>query len=440
MEYKEKQVSNAADAISLTRCREKQLIFQSADSNGYTREAAIRALAYYPSTETVRALVMRANDWVPAIKFCAKEILSNMLSESSAIHYAKNLDRFCHLRECARSKHSGFVTKIETQLCQYPEALIKTLTLDSAKSARISAGLLAKNNDFSKKSLVNLCVDSPHEGVRLYSVLLMAQMPTLDISSLRKLTLSDKSAKVRCEAFRQLALANQVDAGLVAKELIFDVHPRVRSIAIFQLKKGNVDCATAYLTKLCSERPRSQKIAIWGLMEVFSKSNLNEILCKLDSPYPSVRLQALRACYVLEEEKNLVNLLKKMLIDKSPKIVKEGARMLEKSYAVIPLNELREIILKQQSTKVFGALLRTTHKLNKWKQLIFLSQLSVGANKCLADDIEKTLVSWMGKVDNFFVDPTDKQIAEIRSLNNQAKHLWNVSIKCVIAHRIALCK
>ncbi|WNO10848.1 hypothetical protein [Teredinibacter sp. KSP-S5-2] len=438
MEYKNSEEKRIAKDTFVSKGREKQLISQSKDSNGYIREAAVKALSCFPSEDTVEALIIRTNDWVPIIRSRAKEILTDMLSESSAIYYAKKLNRFYHLRQCGRSEHSSFVREIEKQLCLFPDALKEALRKSSAESALYSAKLLARAEHFSKKALFDLCLASRYVRVRQFGLSSLEQVSEVDGHILGKVSILDKSARVRSEAFRQLVRLAENESLQVAKELMFDSHTGVRSAAVFQLKKSGFDCVDVYLKQLNTEMPRKQKIAIWGLMELFSKASLSEVLPKLDSEYPSVRLQALRACYVFAEETDLVSILKRMMMDDSPKIVKECARMLEKSNLVISLEEFETILLGQKSVGVYPALLRTTHKMNKWKQLLFLSKLSKAANKELACSIEKVLMLWVEKMANFFVDPSTVQIEQINSLGKCEKKLWSTSVKHVIKYRFSL--
>ncbi len=48
-------------------------------------------------------------------------------------------------------------------------------------------------------------------------------------------------------------------------------------------------------------------------------------------------------------------------------------------------------------------------------------------------------MSWVEKIRNFYVDPTEDQVVEIRALDHQSKRLWCAPIKNVIAQRFAMC-
>ncbi len=415
-----------------------ELIKQSESYNGYLREEAVSLLEKYSSASVVEALLVRSNDWVPQVRDRAKTTLINMISETTAAYYIENLDKLEHLRYCGRTMHTSFIRQVKNKLKCHPLALANGIKVAKSNSAYIAAKVLAKIEHFDNEKLQRLCIESPHEKLRLYGITLSQKLPE-DIQTIVFLSLlQDKSARLRRESLRALNRVDIATASKAAESLLFDKHPGVRSLAIHILKSTDFKCVAVYSAQLQNQQPKRACIAIWGLMDLLEKEKLNEIKPHLNSIYPSVRLQALKACFLFEIEENLAALSIQMLNDSSTKTVKETARLADKFSVNIPMADLVRILDYQSSTKIYGILLKLSHKINKWDQLILLSRLSATNNGDKRNHIIETLYQWSLKMSHFFIDPSHHQQKLIHSLSRKETKLWTKSTKNIVNQRFTM--
>ena len=88
--------------------------------------------------------------------------------------------------------------------------------------------------------------------------------------------------------------------------------------------------------------------------------------------------------------------------------------------------------------KNYRYILKMTHKMNKWEQLILLSEISRSPSLALEIEIQKAFQNWLDKLNKFFIDPTAEQLEIINHLSNSEKRLWNSDLKRAINQRITI--
>jgi len=179
------------------------LLEKSVHKNGYIRESVLSQLAAKPSSETIRALVVRANDWVPVIRSRAKELLLNVICKRTCFEFAKSLE--------VASNEKGL-------------------------SSLYAAKLLSKCEveELSESKLFQSLLCSAEPNVRIYSLRFLERVENPE-NFLTKL-LKDPSPRVRKESLRKLLSINFSNGLKACEKMILDPHPGVRLLAMYSLR------------------------------------------------------------------------------------------------------------------------------------------------------------------------------------------------------------
>lgn len=415
----------------------KELLHQSRSWNGFKREAAIAELENYPSEQTIKALIERANDWVPEVRRRAQSTLIKLCKEKTRPYFINQLDNLYHLNQCSRENHSAFISEIENILMSSKDHKLVQLQLCKSNSALHYAKLLKKN--FDLLILAKACLAHSNLSLRLYAITLAGKLEDQQQKEALLLRcISDKYGLVRRNSLRLILRLNLDKSFNICLQLLYDKEKSVRSQAVLYLKNKDFNCQQEFEKQLNSESLHQQRVAIWGLTEIFSKGSIDLILPFLESEYPSLRALALKACFVLSKEAILEKVFTKILFDTSPRVLKECSRLYKKCNAVIKEESFIAAIKNQRKEKNYRFIINMTKKMNKWDQLILLSKLSKINNQFLDDEIEGAFKRWLFKVNQFFMDPTKRQVTQINALDKHEKKNWNIQLKNVVKQRICL--
>jgi len=427
----DKQVTNQ----QLNEARHIELLALSRSYSGYTREDAVIELQHYPSEKSIDALIERVNDWVPEVRRAAQYILAHICQEDTAQYFISKLNKLTHLRECKRENHSEFVDKIEQELIRHSVIDLTHLNSCNSSSAVIYAKLLKKSNSIDLLTLSKACLKHSHASVRLYAISLSSKLEADDRHAFLLRCIDDSYGAVRRDAFRLLLKLSPESGTDISMKLLYDKEKTVRVHALVHLKNNGLNCTKEFTNQLKSENLHLQRVAIWGLTEIFAKNALGKILPFLDSNYASIRALALKACFVLSEDETLETIFEKMLNDTSPRVIRECSKLYDTSCVRIKNEQFKRIISNQTQNKSYRFIIKMTHRMNKWDQLILLSEISRLANPSLQTEIEKATQLWLTKLCNFFIDPTEEQIEKLKSLNRHEKRHWTSAVKRAINQR-----
>ena len=320
----------------------KELLMRSRSSNGYVRESAIIALEQFPTEKTIESLIERVNDWVPAIRQLARHVLKRICVPETIPFFINKLYELYHLKECNRDNHSKFVDDIEELIIKHSDNAIFYLSSCNSSTALLYAKLLKRREVICLSKLANTCSEHSVAKVRHYSVVLSSKLDNHQRLVLLKHLIEDKSGLVRRDALRSLIKYSPDLSNSMSVKLLYDREKSVREQALLYLNSNEFNCQVEFTKKLTSTSIHQQRVAIWGLTELFVKHAVDNIVPFLDSPYPSVRALAVRACFILAEEKDLERLLKKILTDTSPRVVKECFRLYDRCFFRIEKTHLKK--------------------------------------------------------------------------------------------------
>jgi len=423
---------------NLCGARYSELLAQSNSYNGYMRESAVIELEKFPSEKTINALIERVNDWVPEIRKRAKQVLLRIFKQEVIPCFINNLENIYHLKNCKRDDHSEFINNIEERFIQFGKGALENLELCNSRSALLYSKILKKSRKIEVSALANTCLKHPKVLVRQYAIVLSAKLEAEQKEELLLYCIEDKSGVVRRDALRVLLRNSLCSNYKMCIHLLYDKEKSVRLPALVYLQNNSFNAKEEFREKLMLESVHYQKVAIWGLTEIFEKDSVKLIFPFINSKYPSIRAIAFKALFVLADEDTLDDVFEKAIKDQSPRVVKECLRFYQKCNALIRKECFKEAIREQLEEKNYRFILKMTHKMNKWEQLILLSELSLTENQALQYEIEKSLNLWLLKLNNFFIDPTKKQIEEIKCLGKYEKQHWSAALKNAVKRRISI--
>ena len=94
----------------------EQWIEQTRSCIGYEREAAIHALRSYRDGSAIPCLLVRANDWVPAVRDVARLALEDFLADKFATEWIAALGSLTALQRARRTNHDRLLSAVAVLL------------------------------------------------------------------------------------------------------------------------------------------------------------------------------------------------------------------------------------------------------------------------------------------------------------------------------------
>ena len=94
----------------------EQWIEQTRSYSGYERETAIHALRSHRDGSAIPCLLVRANDWVPAVRDAALQALGDFLADKFVTDWISALDSLMALQRARRANHASLLSAVAALL------------------------------------------------------------------------------------------------------------------------------------------------------------------------------------------------------------------------------------------------------------------------------------------------------------------------------------
>ncbi|WP_431265042.1 hypothetical protein ACQ859_06260 [Roseateles chitinivorans] len=273
-------------------------------TSGFEREVAVRNLGRLRAPEALPGLLVRLNDWVPAVRAAAREAVSLYLTDDLLSAWPTALPAMIHLLRGKRDDHWPMLSAIGGFLGQ---------------PARAGAlvGAQAPADPAVRRWLVGIEWLATGEAAR--AAMLTARMGSADIVdamwALRQVDLLGSAAArpalwlnactnphgiVRAQALRRLCAEAPEIGAAAAVRMALDATTGVRDVAIAQLRKsGGVDEVRAVAEALLqapSQAPRGGAPALLFLAAVDPagrSARAAALMARIDADKPVARVRAL---------------------------------------------------------------------------------------------------------------------------------------------------
>jgi hypothetical protein len=210
------------------------LRLSSFHTDGFVREEAIRRLNLIYDGSELPYLLIRLNDWVPAIRRLSQDTVLARVRANYIGHFVKNLPLVVRLENTQRTDHSQ-VLKAITQLLSTPSArpvMVAGLN-DTSRVVRRACFRILTNNtpdDLQELLLAALRVDDPI--IRLWSARkILTEFHEDQLSEVISILSHDRYAPVRLEMLRAWVNCFPTRSNEILKSSLLDQSASVRDEA-----------------------------------------------------------------------------------------------------------------------------------------------------------------------------------------------------------------
>ncbi|HTU25915.1 MAG TPA: hypothetical protein VMF30_10990 [Pirellulales bacterium] len=265
--------------------------------DGYVREAAVRELAKIGNGFELPFLLLRVNDWVPQVRAEAQAAVALRMREDNLPAFVRNLPLLVRLAGSTRASKAGVFEWLVDHLVRLEHfGSLKNLIQESARPVSRKCFRQAIQITGSHQvELVWLGLRSNDIALRLLAARAAPNVlaPT-DLDAALETMEHDGFMPIRREAL----LARIADEGEAAtaplEAALMDRNASLRELARFHLaRRGRNDFAARYRLALSADGSKS--IALAGLAETGSESDLELVRPYLTSRFPNERFAAVRA-------------------------------------------------------------------------------------------------------------------------------------------------
>lgn len=380
--------------------------------NGFVREEAIRGLAEIATSSSIPFLLIRLNDWVPAVREASAAAINKLLAADDGKALLDNPFLVIRLTGCRRVDHSPIIDKAWR------------LLVDPANKPRLFDVLRDKSPLVRRMCYtagMTLSGDHPpwviHSALRSPDVVLRAWaardsrrvLNDADLLATLSLLASDHFMPVRREGLMIVLERYPENAESELERALMDRNRSMRQLARFWLeRRGRPDFAEYYRAQLVQGQFRS--IAIAGLGETGSKNDTFLIEPYLSSHDNAVRRSAVRAVGNLWPEK-FAETLCRSLRD-SASICAEARIALRNTASLVALSDLWEILATSTQAYSRIATLDLISHHPFWDSLPYLLSAASDLDQTIAHTAEGRIRSRMVRL---FTRPTTEQMKLIRT-------------------------
>lgn len=278
----------------------------SFNASGYVREAAVRALAAFESSQALPFLLIRLNDWVPAVREQAKAAVLRYVRPSDATAIIRCLPLLLRLKQQRRGEHQEVVDALLGILLEAEnrEALLDGLRSSDNATRRSVFRMMADRQDDGLLAVLREGLRSDDTVVRLMAVRgLRGHLAGFELQEALEPLLCDRFMPLRREALYGFVEKLPEQAVKHLNDALFDRHAPIRDLARFYLRRvGEADFSSLYRTKLVGTGS-GLSVAVAGLGETGTADDALLLLPFLKHSDPRVRWAAVRAIGRLDSER-----------------------------------------------------------------------------------------------------------------------------------------
>lgn len=274
-------------------------------SSGYVREAAVVELAARSDPRELPFLLLRTNDWVPAVAQRARLAVEARVVPGWACAWTLALPIVDHLRGVGRNDLRSLAAAIDALVAADDEALREGLDSASSRTRRLSVRLVSSMSGERAVRLLMHAAQGRDPAVSSQAVFRLSSM--LDEDALRSAAerwRRSPIADVRRRGLETLCARWPDTSGPALRDALLDRNGTVRAIARFELKKRGEDVRRVLRETLDGVRGRAAVPTIVGLADCEVPEDADAIAPFARDRNAATRLAALRALARLAPERH----------------------------------------------------------------------------------------------------------------------------------------
>lgn len=394
--------------------------------NGRLREAAVRCLDETGHDRALPFLLIRCNDWVPAVR----EVATSAVMRRVRSGY-----------ECLILRHLRLVIRLERSLrsLNHPVSLaVRGLLRLEGSFEAVREALKSSNPEFRRQvfrwvldsgplfqsQLILEGANSADPMIRLWSV---RRLPSIAggpprIELLMELG-KDRFAAVRCEALQQRLVANPEAATGLLSDALMDDHACVRSLARHLIRAMGcaIHIAGIYRGRLSSGSIRTLQTVLLGLGESGDPADVNTVRSFLKAPQSALRGAAIRALAGLDRSGH-ADVFLSALQDASLRVASEARSALEPLAGDVA-EQLRAAYRVEQRPKVQRMLFGLLRSLPFWERGSFLLDALQSQEPAIATRARDLLGLWILRLRTVAIPPKAAELHALRLSLERSKPL-----------------
>ncbi|MCA8969297.1 MAG: hypothetical protein KDC95_05915 [Planctomycetes bacterium] len=389
----------------------------SMSRDGHVREAAVRRLSEIESGRELPFLLLRANDWVDAVRDSAKNAIHERISRGRHVDFLDNLPLVLRLNDCRRADHSHLVASVSQMLTSLdsPELLIRGLR-DDSRSIRRSCLQIAIDANFTE--VVEAALDTTDIAIRCRAARMLTNHADVD----RARSFVTRLLKDRTPAVRRIALRTILERfphlrQMALQVALVDESSVTRRVAI-RNAGDRIDAAGFYRRQAVSTNSKMRRLGLLGLAECGTDDDATLAAGMLEDEVSSVRAAAVTAISRLSSEAH-AHPIAAALEDPSPSVVKAARIAIGTRDVPYDARQIRRAFETSPHEHVRRAAWTVLCNGGKWARLRY-SLLGL-LDSALADRSARSLQDWLASFNKSFSDPTAEELVEIRSLLDTAR-------------------
>jgi HEAT repeat protein len=403
----------------------------SSHSNGYVREAAVRALAGGRAGGELPFLLIRLNDWVPQVRLAARQAVIDRARPEHARHFIEYLPLVFRLERVER-RDAGEVIEPVLALLNRPEcreAMLEAMT-DGDRHVRraVFRTLIAADKDAARKA-IQLGLGSSDTVIRLMAAREgRVRLNGEELEGALARMLRDRFMPVRREAlygyFEQLphAALDRLESSQ------FDPHASIRETARFFLRKrGERDPAAPYRDRLSNADGPDLAVAIAGLGETGIAADAARVEGFLGHSSAAVRRETVRALGRLDAGRYAEQFLT-ALSDPAGGVVNAARQIVRRQLFGIPPERLESIFQSTTQPHSRRAVVSVIAELNWWDGAAILTTIVGAAEEEPKQQALDYLRRWRANVRRSTFRPAPEQIARLTQARRQFGHLLDAAL------------
>lgn len=409
--------------------RTQQLIAQSEDYDGFTREDAVRQLGRLADPIALIPLLRRANDWVPQVRVAALEALRSLMIPANATAFVQHLPAIFHLEKCRRASHSAFLQDCLQYLCKSENSaiVIAGLNATDVRVRRLCVKVAFTQDIMPPNELVRRAITDPDQAIQQIGASQLFSLGIGEASLVIKDAITSRSASVRRAAFHIYSTTADVNSTLaMAQKFSVDDSSMVRESALAWLLEKRIDVGEMYMDILDQPAITANRLraVILGISEANLKRYTERVIEYWPSLFPAVRRATLISVVRLDPGRGQ-SICQDALADVSPSVVLTAYRLLAKLGVRFDAAQLFDLASGERQNITIRGATNLARYSNKWERLIFL--LRVANSKAPTFNFKSELANWQREFNRSWAAPTPGQLNTLKVLIENQLHFLSVA-------------
>jgi HEAT repeat protein len=383
--------------------------------SGYTREAAVTALANCQDGTELPFLLLRLNDWVSPIRELSAKAVLDRIKANYLPRFVDHLPLVNRLNECGRSDHAQVLSSIR-DLLQAPEAMPYLVTSLSGKNMllrRLSMKVIAAFPSPAATTAFLDSVKSRDPILRLWACRgLIRCLPANELASHLQQWTMDRSMPIRVAALSAWVERFPSEAQPRLVEALCDRHGSVRAVARHWIQSSQPDYDIASVCRKEAHQPFPKAGAVLGLGETGTKDDAELFFRHLTSPSILLCTAAIRAIGNLDGDRYAETLLAS-LGSSDIGISNEATRVL-RSRTTLVADHLPEFFRVTNPPHVRANAFRLLLQRPYWERGSFLLESLRDLDQRIAQMAGLAFSAWLSKSTAMATNPTASEVGLIR--------------------------